>query len=208
MSNPSYPPVAAQDRLFCWTSDWAQDHNSDTFSNLPPPLAYLALDSLRSSLAPSTCSTYAAGLLRFVQFCDTWKIPDADRMPASHALLCAFIGTHKGSVNGKTVKNWLSGLKAWHDVHDAPWHGDHRWVQMARVTANKEGTSHCRPARAPVSLEHLAALRRAINPTNSFHAAVWAAAECGTFGCRRLGEVTVPSVKGFDPRYHVSRSAT
>jgi hypothetical protein len=45
-------------------------------------------------------------------------------MPASHFLLAAFVAHHVGSVGGGTVKGWLSGLKAWHDLNGAKWEGD------------------------------------------------------------------------------------
>ena len=128
-------------------------------------------------------------------------------MPASYALLCAFIGNYKGSISGRTIKSWLSGIRAWHLINHAPWFGDDKWVHMARISANKEGSRHKRPLRSPVSIEHLLALRRAISLSNHFHAAVWAVALVTFFGCRRLGEIAVASVSAFDPSLHVLRSA-
>lgn len=163
--------------------------------------------SITGALATSSKSTYAAGLLRFNQFCDRWEISEVARMPASYALLCAFIGNYKGSNSGRTIKSWLSGIRAWHLTNHAPWYGDDKWVQMARISANKEGSRHKRPLRAPVSIEHLLALQKAITPSNHFHAAIWAVALVSFFGCRRLGETTVTSVSSFDPNFHVLRSA-
>ena len=78
---------------------------------------------------------------------------------------------------------------------------------MARVSANKEGSRHKRALRAPVSIEHLLALRRAIKLSNKFHAAIWAVALVTFFGCRRLGEITVGTISSFDPAFYVLRSA-
>ena len=128
-------------------------------------------------------------------------------MPASYALLCAFIGNHKGLTAGRTIKSWLSGLRAWHLINHAPWYGDDKWVKMARISANKEGSRHKSPLRAPISIEHLLVLRRAITMSNSFRAAVWAVALVTFFGCRRLGETTVSSMTSFDPSLHVLHSA-
>lgn len=200
------PSVSAGDRLYCWTTPYAAERNASLFEGLPPELADHTYSALRGALAPNSKTNYGAGLLRFTQFCDKWAIPETDRMPASYALLCSFIGAHKGTQSGGTIKSWLSGLKAWHDLSDAQWFGDHRWVQMARVTANKEGTQHKRPLRAPVSIEHLLALRKAIDITLPFHAAVWAVATGAFFGCRRLGEMTVTTLSAFDKKYHVLRS--
>jgi hypothetical protein len=128
-------------------------------------------------------------------------------MPASYALLCAFIGNYKGSTSGKTIKSWLSGIRAWHLTNHAPWYGDDNWVKMARISANKEGSRHKRALRAPVSIEHLLALRRVLDLSIPFHAAIWAVALVTFFACRRLGETTIGSISSFDPKLHVLHSA-
>ena len=205
--NSFRPRVMAVDRLFSWHTPYGLSHDASLLTELPPVLVESAKMSITGAFATSSKSTYAAGLLRFNQFCDKWQISEHARMPASYTLLCAFIGNHKGTVSGRTIKSWLSGLRAWHLTNHAPWYGDDKWVQMARISANKEGSRHKRPLRAPVSIEHLLALRRAITLSNHFHAAIWAVALVTFFGCRRLGETTVSSVSSFDPSLHVLRSA-
>jgi hypothetical protein len=207
ISSPFRPRVMAVDRLFSWRTPYGISHDASLSAELPPVLAESAKMSIAGALAISSKSTYAAGLLRFNQFCDKWQISEGSRMPASYALLCAFIGNHKGLTSGGTIRSWLSGIRAWHLINHAPWFGDDKWVQMARVSANKEGSRHKRPLRAPVSIEHLLTLRRAITMTNSFHAALWAVALVTFFGCRRLGETTVSSSSSFDPSLHVLCSA-
>jgi hypothetical protein len=206
-NNSLRPHVAAADRLFSWHTPYGIAHDRHLANILPSPLVESAKFAIRGALAPSSKSSYAAGVLRFNQFCDKWDISESDRMPASYALLCAFIGENKGSVMGRTVKSWLSGIRSWHLINHARWEGDDNWVKMARVSANKEGTHHKRPLRAPVSIEHLLALRRAIDIAVPFHAAVWAVALTTFFGCRRLGETTVTTISSFSSQYHVLRSA-
>jgi hypothetical protein len=206
-ANPLRPHVAAADRIFCWDTPFATRHRLQLSSELPAPLVEGAMLAIHGALAPNTKNTYGAGPLRFTQFCDTWQIAEEDRMPASYALLCAFIGEHKGKQHGNTIRSWMAGIRSWHVVNHAPWYGDDEWVKLARTSANKEGTHHKRPLRAPVSVEHLSALRRVISLSNTFHAAVWAVALCAFFGCRRLGEVVITSNASFDKKYHVLRSA-
>jgi hypothetical protein len=205
--SPFRPRVMAADRLFSWRTPYGLSHDKSLLAELPLALVESAKTSITGALATSSKSTYGAGLLRFNQFCDRWQISEGARMPASYALLCAFIGNHKGLISGKTIRSWLSGIRAWHLANHAPWYGDDKWVQMARISANKEGSRHKRPLRAPVSIEHLLALHRAITPSNHFHAAIWAVALVTFFGCRRLGETTVNSISSFDPCLHVLRSA-
>lgn len=68
-------------------------------------------------MKPKLRSPRTAGLS---QFCDEHGIREEEWMPASYALLSAFIGTYKGRVAGRTVKGWMSGLRAWHLVNHAP----------------------------------------------------------------------------------------
>ena len=193
----------ATDRLFSWRTPYGLSHDESLLAELPPALAESAKISIMGALATSSKSTYAAGLLQFNQFCDKWVISEGARMPASYALLCTFIGNHKGTISGRTIKSWLSGICAWHLTNHAPWYGDDKWVQMARISVNKEGSRHKQPLRAPVSIEHLLTLLRAITLSCSFHAAIWAVALVTFFGCRRLGETTVSSMSSFDPSLHV-----
>ena len=206
-SSPFRPRVMAADRLFSWRTPYGLSHDKSLLTELPLALVESAKMSITGALATSSKSTYGAGLLRFNQFCDRWQISESARMPASYALLCAFIGNHKGSTSGKTIKAWLSGIRAWHLSNHAPWYGDDDWVKMARISANKEGTRHKRALRAPVSIEHLLALRRALTLTIFFHAAIWAVALVTFFGCRRLGETTINTISSFSPSLHVLRSA-
>jgi hypothetical protein len=205
--SPFRPLVPAKERLFFWRTPYGEQHFFDMAKKLPLPLASAACLMIRSALVPATATTYAAGMKRFTQFCDQWYIPECDRMPASYALLSAFVASYIGKEAGKTIKTWLSGIHGWHTVNHAPWYGDDKWVHLCRSIANREGTSHEKPLRPPVSLEHLYALQRALDLTLPFHAAVWAVALVTFFGCRRLGEITVLNLSSFNPMFNVMRSS-
>jgi len=219
------PPVSASDCLRAWTSPFALRKRQHLNTLLPPPLVDAAFRVTHDALAPSTRSTYAAGMLRFHQFCDSWDINEEAHMPASATLLAAFVGQCSGSYAGNTVRSWLSGIRGWHIAHQSPWHGNHEWVHKGCVTAFKEGTAFRSPRRAPVSLDHLHALRQKIDTTNPLHAAIWAVATVTFFGCHRLGmtlfphpflshplwftgETTVKSSHAFNPLHHATRATT
>ncbi|KAF8889006.1 hypothetical protein BD779DRAFT_1671968 [Infundibulicybe gibba] len=130
-------------------------------------------------------------------------------MPASHILLTAFVSEYSGSVSGKPQDHQGVACRAqgsWHDVSHAPWCGDDRWLELARTTANKQGSSLRRPPRPPATTEHLSALRKHLDISQPHDAATWAIATAAFWGCRRLGELTVPSIPGFSPSLHVHRS--
>jgi hypothetical protein len=200
------PHVPAAERIFSWRTPFGSRHQAHIAQTLPPPLVESAMRAVRGALAPNTKSTYAAGPLRFTQFCDKWNITEEARMPADYALLCAFIGEYKGLHSGNTIRSWLSGLRSLHIMNHAPWYGDDSWVHLARTLANKEGTKHKLALHAPVSIEHLSCLRCALDLSHPFHAAVWAVALTTFFGCRRLGETTLTVAAALDPKYHVLRS--
>ena len=202
------PPVSAADRLMAWTTPYAQQQRSTLEASLPPALLNKAYLTTHSALAPSTRSVYGAGLLRFTQFCDSWKINEQDRMPASAVLLTAFASQCTGSYSGKTINSWLAGLRSWPILNRAPWHGNDDWVRLARTTASKQGTAFKHPLWVPVSLEHLHILHCGLDLTNPFHAAVWATALTTFFDCRCLGETTVKSLASFDPAFHVTRNTS
>ncbi|KAJ6486990.1 hypothetical protein C8R45DRAFT_1098240 [Mycena sanguinolenta] len=93
-------------------------------------------------------------------------------MLASHLLLTTFIAEHAGSSSGSTIKAWMSGIKAWHDLNGAPWEGEDRWVELARRTANKLGTKFKREQRGPVTTEHLIALKCDLDHRSPFDGSV------------------------------------
>jgi hypothetical protein len=194
----------ALDRIRTWSSPYARAHQHHLLAILPASEFDKAYTAVIGGLAPKTHENYAAGLLRFHQYCNLHHISEGMRMPAPYFLLTVFIANWIGHVGGGTVKSWMSGLKAWHDINGAPWQGDNHWVELARCTANKEGMAFKREQRGPVTMQHLVALRSELHIHAPFDAAIWAIA-CATFwGCRRLGETTVPSLADFDPKLHVT----
>ncbi|TFK50272.1 DNA breaking-rejoining enzyme, partial [Heliocybe sulcata] len=203
--SPYRPHVAAVDRLRAWTSPHSTCLDSRLRLELSPGTANAVQHLLFTALEPSTLTTYGPGLLRFHQFCDSEGIPESSRMPASRYLLAGFVAHHAGAVSGGTLSGWLTGLHAWHDVNDAPWHGDSRFVSLVRTSASKHAPLSSRRAqRAPVTIEHLLALELFLSPDNPRDCAVLAVALVAFWGCCCLGELTVPSRSAFDRRRHVA----
>ncbi|KAK7062189.1 hypothetical protein R3P38DRAFT_2833937 [Favolaschia claudopus] len=166
VNNEFRPHVLAADRLRCWSSPFAKEHDAEFRKDFPEDVVNKTYAALFASFDPDTQSDYAAGLLRFHQFCDRHEIPERARMPASYFLLAAFIADLVGSVGGGT---------AWHDVNGAPWEGDHRWVELALCTANKEGTAFKHEEHDPDNLDI----------GKPFDVAVWALAPTAFSSCRR-----------------------
>ncbi|RXW13687.1 hypothetical protein EST38_g12165 [Candolleomyces aberdarensis] len=162
--------------------------------------------TLISSLAEATRTSYGAGLLRFTEYCDREEVSELRRMPASSFLLSGFVAEFSATVSGSTINSWMSGIRAWHVLNNSPWHGGDEFVSQVKKGAMKlSPPSSKRPPRNPVTLEHMIALQRSIDPLSSFDIAVWALASLAFWGCCRLGELAVKSENSFDPIYNADR---
>lgn len=126
-------------------------------------------------------------------------------MPASPTLLSAFIADAIGTCTGECIRNWLNGLRLWHQFNRAEWHGKDSWVRSLQKSADKAGAPFKRPLRNPISSSHLLRLRENVDVTSPLGAAIWAAALTAFWGCRRLGELLVGS--SFSNNRDVTRNA-
>ncbi|KAJ2929410.1 hypothetical protein H1R20_g7678, partial [Candolleomyces eurysporus] len=176
-------------------------------------LGEISFDSVRkinvaivSSLAESTCAGYGAGLLWFTEFCDREGVSEYSRMPTSTVLLAAFVADQALKASSSSINSWMSAVRAWHVINNAPWYGSSEFVcqvklgslRMAPVSSKKIPCN-------PLTLEHMLTLQKALNLSDSFDAAVWAVACVAFWACCRLGELTVSSKKLFSPRHDADR---
>ncbi|KAF5334719.1 hypothetical protein D9758_017359 [Tetrapyrgos nigripes] len=201
------PPVLAKHRIADWETPFSLQQKEKYLSTFPQKVISSAEKAIAGSTVDVTKETYAAGLTRFTQYCDELNIDENQRMPADKLLIAGFVGEHISKVSGSTISNWLSGLKAWHEMKGAPWCGDDCWIRMAHRTAHREGVIHKRKPRSPVTLHHLIVLHKALDFSIPFHIAVWAVAIITFWACRRLGETTIPSIAKFNPKFHVTGEA-
>ncbi|KAJ3772315.1 hypothetical protein FB446DRAFT_800518, partial [Lentinula raphanica] len=201
------PQVRAKDRLHVWSSPYSISLREERIREFGISVVTKGEAAKATGLADSTKSTYAAGLRRWHEYCDLEKIPHALRMPASITLVLGFIGHYMGTVSGLTIRSWLSGIRAWHIQHGAPWSLDNSpELKVARAGARTAGAHHRRAIRNPITLSHMTALYLGLNFEVPFHCAVWAVACMAFWGCRRLGELTVPNTNALNPKLHALRS--
>ena len=124
-----------------------------------------------------------SGLLRFTQFCDIMSVPEDARMPAPDHLLASFIANWSGVVSRSTIDTWIAGISFWHTINGAPWQGG-KLLKVTCAGALKL-QPNAKPKRAPVTIEHVVALSRALDLTDCFDAAIFAVACVAFWGCRR-----------------------
>ena len=200
------PHVLASNRLLEWTSPHTQTFRDTMLQALPESHLTHLFEVMAFSLDQSTRDTYAAGLLRFTQYCDGLNLCETKRMPASEVLLASFIASHASKVASSTVDNWLAGLHFWHTINGAQWQGSDILSCAKKGVYKLVPLSSQLAKRPPVTIEHLYALRNGLNLSNAFDAAVWAIACIAFWCCCRLGELLIPSENLFNPIKHVSHS--
>lgn len=170
-----------------------------TSPSLPPPPRPLAIDpvwpsSFQSSIdkaldnawADSTIKNYTHSINTFLAFCKKHRIPEELTFPSSDYLICSFIASQQETVSSSTIKNYISGIRAWHIRNGYTFTRSDRLNLLTRASrplANKK------PLRPPVSFEMLLALYDGLNHKDPFDACVFACATCAFWGLARLGEL-------------------
>ncbi|KAJ7048732.1 hypothetical protein C8F01DRAFT_918387, partial [Mycena amicta] len=184
--SPLRPHVPADRRVLLWITPHSLESQSRMkHAGISTALQVRIFEGLLGAHVDETRESYGAGLLRFNQFCDREQIAESSRMPADRLLLAAFVADALGTCTGKCIRNWLNGLHLWHTFNDAPWHGNEGFLPALKRSGDRSGVPFKRPPRAPITLEHLRALRAAIDVGTGLGAAVWAAALTAFWGCRR-----------------------
>ncbi|KAG2052170.1 hypothetical protein BDR06DRAFT_990232 [Suillus hirtellus] len=153
----------------------------------------------------STRETYGSGLLVFHVFCDSKAIPEAQRAPASNVLIQTFISCMSGHYSGKTVSNYVNGVRAWHVIHGAAWSlNDIEIDAMLKAAVSLTPASTKRDKREPYTIDLIIAIREKLNLEDPLDASVFACLTTTFYATARVGEFTVPRLNAFDPTAHIS----
>ncbi|KAG1735099.1 uncharacterized protein EDB91DRAFT_1145215 [Suillus paluster] len=194
------PPVLASERALLWTTPHGLSFQHALEQHYPESHIIKLFFVMAQSLDESTNNDYGVGLLRFTQFCDRLSIPEQDRMPASETLPV--------QSPSSTAENWLAGLRFWHVINGAQWHGERseclRQVQrgLHRLAPPDSDPKH----RPPITLEALIQLHQGLDLSSTFDVSVLAIASLAFWcGCR-LEELVIPAPDSFDITKHVTRS--
>jgi hypothetical protein len=214
---PGLVPSPSALRPHCLTRDrlriWRPLHSRSMVdalgrpTNLAMPDIARITDVLEHAWAESTRETYGTGLLIFHVFCDKKGLPELQRAPASGTLLSAFAATLAGSYAGKTIANYLYGIRAWHIIHGIPWQpNDLEMEAILKAADALRPPGSKRKARLPFTTEHISALRTQLDLTKPLDAAVFACLTTAFYATARLGELTVKNLRqdSFNPTTHIT----
>jgi len=206
MPSPFHPHVLAAERVFKWHTPYSIQCQTHLETVFPQTHLNKLQHVLGEAVMPKTREGWGAGLLRFNQYCDSISLPEEGQMPASELLLALFVANcAAGKVSSSTVDKWLAGIHRGHQVADALWFSSHLLSQVKKGATKLAPSDSRHPKRCPITLEHLDALRRHLDLTNSFDATVYAVACVAFWACCRLGELLVTSRGAFNLQRDISR---
>ena len=164
---------------------------------------------LECSLAPSTQRTYRAAQKRYQQFCSKASLTP---FPATEKTLCAFVASiAKEGLKHQTIKVYMSAIRFCQirsgggDPFQAQLPVLHYVLRGIKSEMARQAQQTTRE-RLPITPDILRKLRSVWgrDEKNLEHIMLWPVCCTCFFGFLRSGEVTVPSLKGYDPGAHLS----
>ncbi len=198
------PHCLARDCLRLWApaSHPAAPPNTTTLSEVERERIK---DTMVHTWEEDTREAYGSGLLMWHCFCDDKGIPERERAPADQGLLSAFVANMAAAYSGKTISNYLNGVRAWHILHSIPWALEKKEMDTILRAANKLTPSTSkRKKRRPYTPDFIAAIRGQLTLDDPLDAAVFACLTTCFYASARLGEFTVRTLDSFRPSAHIT----
>jgi hypothetical protein len=202
------PHCLARERLKLWRplESWSYRNAQGQVLAITDDDLQRVLTVMNSSWAQGTRESYGAGLLVFHVFCDTRNIPEHERCPVDTLTMLTFITSCAGAYSGKTLANYVFGIRAWHILHGQGWRVDQGKLKSALDGAANEAPPGSKlPKRDPLAIASIIKIRTHLNLETPLDAAIFACLTTSFYSLARLGELTVKSIKVFSPNQHVKR---
>lgn len=198
------PHCLARDRLRQWipiSSQAAEDNTTNPNEGERERIK----DTMVHAWEEDTREAYGSGLLMWHCFCDDRAIAEQERAPASQTLLSGFVAHMASAYSGKTIANYLHGVRAWHILHSIPWQlNKNEMDAMLRAAEKLTPASSKRKKRCPYTPDFIVALKQQMNLEEPLDAAVFACLTTCFYATARLGELTVRTLQTFDPNTHIT----
>jgi hypothetical protein len=162
---------------------------------------------LEDAFASSTRTTYGTGLGAFHDYCDLRNIEEEHRAPVDKTVLASFIADCIGTYGGSTIKNYVYGIRAWHIVHGIEWERNSNELDALFKAGNRLAPKESRKKeKKPWLKADLITICKSLKEDDPKDVAILACLTTAFWGTARLGEVTVPNLKSFNPETHVKVS--
>ena len=138
-------------------------------------------------------------------FCDDRAIPELERAPADQALVSAFVAHMACAYLGKTIANYLYGVRAWHTLHSIPWRIEKNEMEtMLRAVDELTPNSSKKKKRHPYTPDFITTVRWHMDLGDPLDAAVFTCLTSCFYASARLGEFTVQTLSSFSPNSHIT----
>ena len=163
---------------------------------------------LHTAVAPSTSTTYRAGIQKYYTFCHTLGINPLPGTKHSINLFAAYLSQ---TLQASTIQVYLAAVSHLHLTHgfSSPVHNDPTLNLAIRGIQRFQGPAHLRPKRLPLTigmLEQLLRLLEADPLSRHDKLMLKAALTFGFFGFLRVSEYTLTNRGRFDPTLHPTKS--
>lgn len=112
-----------------------------------------------------------------------------------------------GHYSGKTVSNYVHGVRAWHVVHGITWilHDTETDTLLKAAVTLTPSASKC-SKRQPYTIDLIVAIRSQLDLNFPLDTAVFSCLTTTFFAMARTGKFTVPQLDTFNPAIHVKLS--
>ena len=115
-----HPHCLAKDWLRKWTPARTREDISGDSAINTAEWEHIK-DTMVYAWEEETNATYRSGILMWHCFCDSKGVSEQQRAPASQEMLSVFVSHMATIYSGKTISNYLSGVRSWHILHRVPW---------------------------------------------------------------------------------------
>lgn len=146
-------------------------------------------DTMIHAWEEDTHVLYGAGLLMWHCFCNGQATPETERAPATQALLSTFVTHMATAYSGKTISNYLHGMRAWHLLHSIPWSIEkNKMDTMLRAVGQLTPSSSKRKKHCPYTPGFISAIWQHLCLESPLDAAVFACLTTCFYTLARLGK--------------------
>ena len=159
---------------------------------------------LEGTLAPSTKQTYQQGSWHYFTFCTSHNI--ADPFPLTTPLLWSFASyLDTMHLSPHSIKTYLAAVKHEHTLrgHDSLDHPSALKLVERGIARHYCSSCQC---QVPITPPILRGIKALWFPAQYEHNTImlWAALCTGFFEFFRIGEITFPTIKKYDPGIHLT----
>lgn len=171
---------------------------------------------LEGTWKDGTLKSYNSGMAKYVRFGVVHGLRRSDILPATKVTIMRFIiwASHKvdhkvepsslpkETIKSSTIKNYVYGIKAWHEMHNEPYPDVDKQVELLlRTTKKRERDMKMKKKeKDPVLLPHLKVMMETLSGGGKKEQAAFLVALVAFWGLARLGELISDNPKKSVPR--------